>query len=207
MVTTVAALYVEKGGPYFAMAGVDPWDIARDARTYAGPHPVVAHPPCGPWGRLRHLYRGAGHDCAPAAIAAARAWGGVVEHPAHSLLWRALNLPRPGEFADAHGGFTVEVDQCAWGHVARKRTWLYVVGVPRSIVMAGIRTGGTPTHWISGGRDCAGRETTPAPPGIKICSAQQRRRTPPAFAAWLVELARAAAPSHRMVHCNQLGGS
>jgi hypothetical protein len=195
---TVAALYVERGGPYFTMPGVDPWDLALDARTYAGPHPVVAHPPCGPWGRLRHLYRGTEHDCAPAAIDSVREWGGVAEHPAYSLLWRALNLPRPGEFSDQHGGFSVAVDQCAWGHVARKHTWLYVVGVPRSTVMSGIRTGGKPTHWISGGRGRQGAKakTTPVPPGIKVCSEQQRRRTPPAFAAWLVELARAAA-EHR----------
>lgn len=27
------------------------------------------------------------------------------------------------------------------------------------------------------------------PPGIKICSSGQRMRTPPAFAAWLIDLA------------------
>lgn len=34
-----AALYVQRGGAYFGLDGVDPWDEARDARTYAGPHP------------------------------------------------------------------------------------------------------------------------------------------------------------------------
>jgi len=47
----IAALYVETGGPYFGVEGVDPWDATRDAREYAGPHPVVAHPPCKRWGR------------------------------------------------------------------------------------------------------------------------------------------------------------
>jgi hypothetical protein len=121
--------------------------------------------------------------------------GGVVEHPEHSRLWDALALPEPDEFADEFGGFTVAVDQCAWGHVARKRTWLYVVGVSRSVVIAGIRTGGIPTHWIAAFRDHPGRPRgsrasgKPCPPGIKVCSAQQRRRTPPAFAQWLVGLA------------------
>jgi hypothetical protein len=187
---TVAALYVERGGPYFAMPGVEPWDRDRDARTYAGPHPVVAHPPCGPWGCLRHLCRRLDErDCAIAAIAAARKRGGVVEHPEHSKLWDALALPEPDEFTDQHGGFTVAVEHCSWGHVARKRTWLYVVGVPRSIVMAGVRTGGVPTHWIAGARKRRVGGGGTIPPGIKICSAQQRRRTPPAFAMWLVDLA------------------
>ena len=49
---TIAALYVETGGWYFNLPGVDPWDEALDARAYPGPHPVVAHPPCQRWGRF-----------------------------------------------------------------------------------------------------------------------------------------------------------
>ena len=48
----VAALYVETGGAYFGLSDVDPWDEARDARLYAGPVPVVAHPPCQRWGKF-----------------------------------------------------------------------------------------------------------------------------------------------------------
>jgi hypothetical protein len=42
----IAALYVQTGGCYFNLPDVEPWDEARDARKYAGPWPVVAHPPC-----------------------------------------------------------------------------------------------------------------------------------------------------------------
>ena len=52
---TVAALYVAKGGCYYGLPDVDPWDAERDARLYAGPHPVVAHPPCSRWCRLAGL--------------------------------------------------------------------------------------------------------------------------------------------------------
>lgn len=183
----VAALYVERG-PYFGRADVDPWDKERDARKYAGPWPVVAHPPCGPWGELRHLYKGNEHDCAAHALEAVRRWGGVMEHPWRSKFWAHAAIVQPGEFLDAFGGFTVDVDQVSWGHVARKRTRLYFARVPRRDVASTIRSGGIPTHWCSGTRNenhCGGT----VPPGIKVCSAQQRRRTPPAFADWLINLA------------------
>ena len=51
----IAALYVETGGTYFGLEGVDPWDQERDAREYPGPHPVVAHPPCNLWVNLAAL--------------------------------------------------------------------------------------------------------------------------------------------------------
>lgn len=196
----IAALYIDPRGPYPSLSGVDCWDESRDARLYEGPHPVVAHPPCGPWGRFRHLYRGTEHDCAPRAVAQVREWGGVLEHPAGSKLWEWEGLPLPGDATDAWGGRTYVVDQCDWGHVARKRTWLYVVRVDQRWVMRQLakrRGTGVPTHWCSGFRPGGGRKY-PAqykrtgcavPPGIKVCSAQQRRRTPLEFAKFLVELA------------------
>jgi hypothetical protein len=205
----VSALYVDPKGPYPKLGVVDCWDATRDARKYDGPWPVVAHPPCGPWGRLRHLYRGNEHDCAPRAVEQVRKFGGVLEHPAGSKLWEVCGLPVPEgcsgflpEFRvdlrrsplDEIDGYTIEVDQCEWGHVARKRTWLYLVGVPYSALEPPPYPGREPTHWISGGRGRAGKKakTTPVPPGIKVCSAQQRRRTPPEFAAYLVRLASVA---------------
>lgn len=188
----IAALYVETNGVYFGLPDVDPWDVTRDAKKYAGPWPVVAHPPCGAWANLRHLYRGDDADCALRAVDQVRSFGGVLEHPARSRLWytgsvREAMLPWPGR-ADCFGGYTLEVEQVSWGHVARKRTWLYFVGVDRDLVARTVRTGGAPTHWVSGGRSC--KSGGSVPPGIKVCSAQQRRRTPLAFRDWLLDLAR-----------------
>ena len=182
----IAALYVDRHGPYFGRPDVDPWGAERDAKKYWGPHPIVAHPPCGPWGHLRHLSRGDDRTCAIRAVYQVQAFGGVLEHPCWSKLFPHMQLPYPGELPDAFGGRTIEVCQCDWGHVARKRTWLYMVRV-RDV---GWRpTPREPTHWVSGGRAKPGRKSTPVPPGIKVCSAQQRRRTPPAFADWLIGLA------------------
>lgn len=76
---TVAAIYVQTGGSYFGLPGVDPWDEARDARRYAGPWPVVAHPPCQRWGKFwagqpSHIAKTGqrkikGDDCAEARTA------------------------------------------------------------------------------------------------------------------------------------------
>lgn len=196
---TVAALYVDPRGPYPKLEGVECWGLPeRDARNYAGPHPVVAHPPCGPWASLRHLSRGEHRDCGPRAVEQVRAFGGVLEQPAGSLLWQScgLPLPRPRDHRSPEQPreFALEVEQVAWGHVARKKTWLLFVGIRYDVVVASSRYGGTPTHWCSGGRKHTRKGSGGfVPLGIKVCSAQQRRRTPPAFAEWLVSLARSVA--------------
>jgi len=138
----IAALYVQRGGCYWDLPGVDPWDEDRDARLYAGPWPVVAHPPCERWGRFWHgsprkphrFALGDDGGCFAAAIHDVRRYGGVLEHPADSLAWRewGLNVPaRSGGWiaADFQGGWTCYVEQGFYGHDARKPTWLYAHGV------------------------------------------------------------------------------
>lgn len=184
----VAVLYVDARGPYPEI--VREWfDEKRDARSYAGQLPIVAHPPCGPWSVMRHLSRETTRDIALHAVAKVRELGGVLEHPRGSTLFRHCGLPLPGELPDAWGGFTIEVSQCDFGHVARKRTWLYVVGSSPSRLPP-LPPPREPTHWASGSRTAP---RGPVPPGIKVCSANQRRRTPPAFARWLVEAAASCA--------------
>jgi hypothetical protein len=137
----VAALFVDPKGPYVGLPGVEVWDEQRDARLYAGPFPVVAHPPCERWGRYAtggpsaKVRRVVGDDggCFAAALAAVRRWGGVLEHPADSKAWAAHELVKPPPAggwvkADGLGGFTCRVDQGQYGHRARKATWLYAFG-------------------------------------------------------------------------------
>lgn len=183
----VAALYIDPRGPYPKMADVDCWDAERDARKYAGPWAVVAHPPCGPWGQFRMFCTKQDKALAPLAVAQVRTWGGVLEHPRYSRLFLAMGMPLPGELPDAHGGVSVEIDQCDFGHVARKPTWLYCVGVKPARVQLPRRE---PTHSMANGRGQQLADGT----WRKRCSAEQRRRTPLAFAEWLVGLARSVTP-------------
>lgn len=101
---TVAALFVARGGCYFdpSLTDVDPWDETRDARLYAGPWPVVAHPPCSRWCLLAGLVQATrGHKVGDdggtfaAALASVRRWGGVLEHPAFTRAWPTYGLPAP----------------------------------------------------------------------------------------------------------------
>ena len=124
----VAALYVDPNGPYPHLAA-EWWDEARDARRYAGRYPVVAHPPCGPWGRLRKFSKKDRRELALVAVDQVRKFGGVLEHPASSQLFFEARLPLPGEFPDAFGGRTYDIAQGDFGHVAPKLTWLYAVGL------------------------------------------------------------------------------
>ncbi len=138
----IAALFVATGGCYFGLPGADPWDEARDARMYAGPWPVVAHPPCERWGRYwsggpsAKARRAKGDDggCFAFALESVRRWGGVLEHPEASHAWRAHGLIAPpwsgGWVAAGDGiGWTCCVSQGFYGHRARKMTWLYAAGV------------------------------------------------------------------------------
>lgn len=134
----IAALYVQKGGVYYGLPNVDPWDEERDARKYAGPWPVVAHPPCSSWCQLAYINqkrwgRKVGDDggCFASALEAVRTWGGVLEHPANSYAWAAHGLADPSGgvwHRTLDGGWVCEVSQAAYGHKARKLTWLYYIG-------------------------------------------------------------------------------
>jgi hypothetical protein len=138
----IAALFVQKGGVYWNLPDVDPWDEERDARLYAGPWPVVAHPPCQRWGRYWYggpsaktrLVKGDDGGCFASALASVRRWGGVLEHPEASAAWTTFGLiapPKDGGWvvADWVGGWTCCIEQGHYGHRARKATWLYAVGV------------------------------------------------------------------------------
>lgn len=194
MTAPVAALFVRADSAYKALPGVDSYDAARDARTFDGPYPVVAHPPCRAWGRLRGFAKPREDERALAlfAVAKVRGCGGVLEHPEGSTLWdvpgSALRgghaLPKPGAGIDAHGGYTIAIDQFNWGHRARKRTWLYIVGVAPAGLPELVERPGEPTHCV---------RPTKAYPRLPSITKREREHTPVELCRWLVEVARRCA--------------
>lgn len=192
--TPVAALFVETNGTYFNLPGVDPWDVHRDARKYAGPWPVVAHPPCQLWvnfAALNYKRYGGEHNrpgndggCFASALATVRRCGGVLEHPAFSRAWAAHDLQTPvvGGWRQDYrtDDWVCEVWQSAYGHPARKRTWLLYSGKQPPADMDWRRAPGThQVGWFD---------------RIKpTLSKKDANKTPPALRDALIALARGAA--------------
>lgn len=181
-----AVLFARADSIYKTMPGLDVFDIDRDARTYTGNLPIVAHPPCRAWGQLRHFAkpRHDEKDLARFAVQQIREKGGVLEHPVNSTLWQDQNLPW-GPDVDEHGGFTVVVDQFWFGHRARKRTALYIVGCHRSDLPAMPIVLGEPEYVVAPGQGLRS-----GMPGYrKQLSKKRREATPPDFAVWLCAVA------------------
>lgn len=202
----IAALFVETGGVYFEVPGVDPWDISRDARSYVGPWPVVAHPPCERWGRYWNggpsvrVKRKLGDDggCFAAALVAARRFGGVLEHPEGSHAFRAFGLHEPPK----HGGWVQMsgrewvccVEQGKYGHPARKATWLFYVGdcAPFELLWG---HSGQRLRLDHGFHSAEERRRAVKTGAGKRLSKKQRLATPEAFRDALLALARLAPAS------------
>jgi hypothetical protein len=210
----VAALFVENGGAYFGLNDVDPWDKERDARKYAGPWPVVAHPPCERWGsfwpgspvqvsRGIRFRKGDDGGCFAAALAAVRRFGGVLEHPRGSHAWAHFGIHRPQNqggwepVMDSVLGWTCCVYQGHYGHKALKPTWLYYVGRQPPALKWGKPEGefmtvaGTSFKSVADRRAAEARGWRYSP---RLPTAL-RNATPPPFRDLLLELARTAKPS------------
>lgn len=214
----IAALYVETDGCYFGLPGVDPWDEKRDARTYEGPHPVVAHPPCQRWGRFWHgstrkphqFKMGDDGGCFLRAFNAVCALGGVIEHPADSHAWDREHFwiqkpPRRGGWIPAFDvnrkgwrddAWTCCVHQGHYGHVAGKATWLLAVGVDQD-QLPELRWGKTEQRIHPRALELHGYEKARRIGMMAMVGGKDKTRirnaTPPEFRDVLLDIARRAA--------------
>jgi len=100
-------------------------------------------------------------------------------------------LPAPGQ-RDAFGGWTLPIVQSWWGHRAEKATWLYIVGCAPAEVPQMPMLLGESSHVITQCRTVSGGRLRKGMRGWRPeCTKAEREATPPALAAWLVDLAAA----------------
>lgn len=180
----VAVLFARTNSIYKTLPGCDVYDIDRDALTFPGGLPIVAHPPCRAWGKLRGLAkpRPGEKELAIWAVARIREEGGILEHPAYSTLWPTAGLPMPQEGYDQWGGYTIKVDQFWWGHRAKKTSFFYIVGCPAKALPPIPLRFDAITHTV-----CTPKNK--AHTGMKELSRPAREHTPPLLAKWMVETA------------------
>lgn len=208
----VDALFVDPKGIYPQLLGAERcWGEERDARTYNGYGPVVAHPPCQLWSNMAAAAWGRWHKRLPAwyrggsdnglfamALVFVRVYGGVLEHPAGSHAWAAHGLTSPGVDASyphwrpegtyghrsQHGwaySWVCEVWQTAYGHKARKRTWLLYCGARPPFELNWAREPGTHQVGFQDKRGKARNKPT--------LSKAEANATPEPFARELIRLA------------------
>ena len=183
--TTVAVLCASKRSVYKQIEGCDVYDVTRDARAFPGGMPVIAHPPCRLWSAYCAHQAKADDPGAEKALGVwcveqVVEWGGVLEQPAHSRLWEACGLPRPG-ITHRGDSWSMELPQFWFGDPREKSTWLYFRCInPTQIPPLPFRLkpeGGDRRIW-------------------QLMSSRNRREaTPRAFAEWLVKCAQVCAQS------------
>ena len=177
MPRTVAVLCTNIKTHYRDLPDVEVYDKRRDCRTFTGTCPIVAHPPCRAWSKItRHQAKPepGEKDLAPFCIDVLKANGGVLEHPAHSVLFDELKLPKPTE--PMRGGLWSMAIKESWFEPGRnKKTWLLFAGVSPALVFMpfALQTEGTTAAWDR-------------------MSKERRRLTPAPMARWLVDVARTA---------------
>ena len=180
MGSVIAVLFARDDSRYKDFNMYDVYDINRDARTFCKKMPVIAHPPCRAWGMLSHMAnpREGEKQLAYLALAQVRLNGGILEHPAGSRLWKEAPLPLAGGEEDEFGGYTIEIDQFDFGHVAHKNTKLYICGIVKANLPPM-----PPKNLSSTDRSICGNVK-----GTKRCTQYQREYTPDALINWMTKV-------------------
>jgi hypothetical protein len=181
----VTVLFVEQNSNYNKLLSgrkkiCDTWDQKANALNYTGSAACIHHPPCRLWSRLKGLSSADENEkyLALWSVRKVQLNGGILEHPADSSLFKTCNLPMPGSSDEF--GFTISIDQYHFGHKARKRTWLYIVGIKQTDSILNYKTiPGSPKYWL-GHNNRPGRKQ-PMPQ-------KEHSTTPIRFAKYLVKI-------------------
>lgn len=90
----VAVLCAAKESNYYYIKGLDIYDIKRNAFNFNSSLPIICHPPCAQFGKLRGLsnYNKTHLDLADFCIEKLLINGGILEHPYNSNLIKKVIL-------------------------------------------------------------------------------------------------------------------
>jgi hypothetical protein len=201
MMRTVAILCAARKTAYWDIPDVEVYDEVRDARTFPGGIPVIAHPPCRRWtsygkNMLKGTEKRFGTHPDPDDVRQEKQlglWcaeqvqenGGILEQPAKSELWSAAGLPMPGS-PQSSDSFSLAVWQSWWGFPCRKATWFYFRGISMFSIEIPFRL-------------LSHRQSALRFENHKF----YRSHTVPALAQWLVDLARTAAVTTPRSSCHK----
>jgi hypothetical protein len=171
-------LFAESNSVYKSL-GCDVYDLTRNAYSFSDNRPVIAHPPCRLWSRLRAFSTAPACEKLTAvfAVHVVRQNGGVLEHPVGSSLWSHMSLPLPGKY-DKFGGFTVCINQSWFGHPCKKPTFLYWCGIDIMSLDAYPLNFNAVEYCISSSKN--------GPDSLKEVHRSWRNRTPIALASYLI---------------------
>lgn len=116
----ISVLCTSKNSIYNEL-GLETYDQKRDARTYNGSGPIIAHPPCRAWSaHMSHFAKPLPGEKSLALFCLRKIAknGGVLEHPANSKFFEQYNLHQDIRFK------IIEIHQSWFGYPTTKRTWL-----------------------------------------------------------------------------------
>lgn len=146
----IPVLFTQDGSNYACDNRFDCYDISRNAFSYNDRRPLIAHPPCRLFSRLRAFSTASLQEkkCAYFALHQVRMFGGILEHPRSSTLWTSGNFNLSGDI-DVYGGFLRSVNLSWFDYPAEKKTMLYFCGLSPSELPAIPLSLSPPSHVIA----------------------------------------------------------
>lgn len=114
----ISVLCTHAKSNYKSIPGLDLWPDPRNAYNFSGDNPVIAHPPCAQWSRMKNFARinKEEKDLAVFCWEKVLQNGGIFEHPAGSSFFNYVAADRKN---------MLSVNQSWWGFPCTKRTYLY----------------------------------------------------------------------------------
>jgi hypothetical protein len=164
-----------KENSIYEQLGCECYGKERNALTYTGDKPVIAHPPCRAWGTMKHWAKPeiGEKELALWAFDLVNKNGGILEHPLRSELWKTVNTST---------GHLFPINQLDFGHVCTKPTMLYISGLQTLSSLPTIPlTFKQPTHKIQSMKSEFGRK-------LKWANKNQREGTPEKLAQWMIDI-------------------